>query len=246
MIPKIIHYCWFSGEKKPRLIRRCIRSWKKILPEYEIRCWDANSFDFDSVPYVKEAFRLKKWAFVSDYVRFYALYKYGGIYLDTDVEVRKRLDSFLDTDFFCGTEVFRNGTYVGINPDAAQLGSCAGNPILKDCMNYYENHEFIIPEEGIAHIVTSPILLGKVLTKYGYLYKDEYQVLENNITIYPNSVLSHVYTPSKDKSYTVHYFENSWIRDKQRGRFFRFCQKHNMMWLYSSMEKFIGKMRNKY
>ena len=85
MIPKIIHYCWFSGEKKPRLIRRCIRSWKKILPEYEIRCWDAKSFDFDSVPYVKEAFRLKKWAFVSDYLIFYAFYKYGGIYLVTDV-----------------------------------------------------------------------------------------------------------------------------------------------------------------
>lgn len=246
MIPKIIHYCWFGRGEKPQLIKHCIRSWKKVMPDYEFKCWDEDNFDVNRCRFVQEAYKAKKWAFVSDYVRFYALYKYGGIYLDTDVEVRKRLDSFLDTDFFCGTEVFRNGTYVGINPDAAQFGSCAGNPILKDCMNYYENHEFVIPEEGIAHIVTSPILLGKVLTKYGYLYKDEHQVLENNITIYPNSVLSHVYTPSKDKSYTVHYFENSWIRDKQRGRFFRFCQKHSMMWLYSNMEKFIGKMRNKY
>ena len=224
------------------MIKHCIRSWKKVMPDYEFKCWDEDNFDVNRCRFVQEAYKAKKWAFVSDYVRFYALYKYGGIYLDTDVEVKKRLDSFLDADFFCGTEAFCDG----INPDAAQFGSCPGNPILKDCMNYYENNEFVIPKEGIAHIVTSPILLGKVLTKYGYLYKDEHQVLENNITIYPNSVLSHVYTPSKDKSYTVHYFENSWIRDKQRGRFFRFCQKHSMMWLYSNMEKFIGKMRNKY
>ena len=77
MIPKVIHYCWFSGEKKPRLIRRCIRSWKKVLPDYEIKCWDANSFDFDNVPYVKQAYERKKWAFVADYTRFKVLEEYA-------------------------------------------------------------------------------------------------------------------------------------------------------------------------
>lgn len=245
MIPKIIHYCWFSEEKKPIFIQRCIKSWYNILPDYKIICWDSDSFDFDRIPYVREAFKQKKWAFVSDYIRFYALYKYGGIYLDSDVEVKKRLDLFLDANFFCGTEAFynENGELGGINPDAAQFGSCPGSPILKDCLDYYENNEFVIPKEGITQIVTSPVLLGKVLMKYGYLYKDEYQVLKNNIIIYPNSVLSNIHTPSKKESYTIHHFANFWISNK-RGIFYRWCKNFNIMWLYFNMSLFIKKIKS--
>lgn len=79
MIPKVIHYCWFSGEKPNRFIRNCIKTWQKVMPDYKIRVWDANSFDFDSVPFVRDAFKAKKWAFVADYVRIYALYTEGGV-----------------------------------------------------------------------------------------------------------------------------------------------------------------------
>ena len=98
MIPKKIHYCWFSGDKKPVSIERCIESWKRVMPDYEIKEWDGNSFDFDSVLFVKQAIEARKWAFASDYVRLYALHTEGGIYLDSDVEVFKRFDCFYGRD----------------------------------------------------------------------------------------------------------------------------------------------------
>ena len=100
MIPKIIHSCWLSGDPFPEDIQRCIDSWKAILPEYKIILWDKNRFDINSVPYVKEAFEAKKYAFCADYIRIYALYKYGGIYLDSDVMVYKSFDPFLNLHAF--------------------------------------------------------------------------------------------------------------------------------------------------
>lgn len=100
MIPKTIHYCWFSGDPYPDLVKRCLHSWQRMLPDYKLRIWDANSFDFDSVPYVKEGMAAKRWAVASDYVRLYALYTEGGIYLDSDVEVFKSFDIFLNNSFF--------------------------------------------------------------------------------------------------------------------------------------------------
>ncbi len=94
MIPKIIHYCWFSGDEYPPLIKKCIKSWKKKLPDYEIKLWDANSFDFDSVPYVKDALAHKKYAFVSDYIRLYALYNYGGYILTVTYSFTNALTIF--------------------------------------------------------------------------------------------------------------------------------------------------------
>ena len=102
MIPKTIHYCWFSGDEKPDLVKRCIESWHKHLPNYNIKCWDGKSFDFDSVDYVREAMGIKAYAHASDYVRLYALYTEGGIYLDSDVEVFRSFDELLDNRFFSG------------------------------------------------------------------------------------------------------------------------------------------------
>jgi mannosyltransferase OCH1-like enzyme len=100
MIPKIIHYTWFSGDEMPQVIKECIASWKRILPEYELRLWDYNAIkDIDSV-FLKEALEVKKWAYAADFVRLYALYNEGGIYLDTDVMVFKRFDCFLNDKCF--------------------------------------------------------------------------------------------------------------------------------------------------
>lgn len=104
MIPKIIHYCWMSGEPFPELIRDCIDSWKAKLPDYKIIEWNSQNFDYNIIPYTKEAMEKKKYAFVSDYVRLYALYKYGGIYLDSDIKVLKSFDSLLNDKAFTGFE----------------------------------------------------------------------------------------------------------------------------------------------
>lgn len=104
MIPKIIHYIWFGGNPLPELAVKCIESWKKYCPDYEIMIWDERNFDVSVCAYTKEAYDAKKWAFVSDYVRLKALYEYGGIYMDTDVELVKSLDGFLHEKAFSGFE----------------------------------------------------------------------------------------------------------------------------------------------
>lgn len=98
-IPRTIHYCWFSGETKSVIMRECIKSWERVMPEYQIKCWDASLLDFN-VPFIKQAYECKNWAFVTDYMRFYILWKEGGIYLDSDVEVYKSFDPFLKQAFF--------------------------------------------------------------------------------------------------------------------------------------------------
>ena len=108
-IPKIIHYCWFGGKPLPNTAIKCIRSWKKHCPDYEIHCWNEKNFDINVCPYVKEAYEEKAWAFVSDYARLWIIYNYGGIYLDTDVELLKNIDNLLKYDVFMG---FENKQYV--------------------------------------------------------------------------------------------------------------------------------------
>lgn len=105
MIPKVIHYCWFGGKEFSPFVKKCMHTWRKKMPDYELRLWDAHSFDFDSVPFVREAYQAQKWAFVADYVRLYALYTEGGIYMDTDVKVMKSFTPFLKYDFFTSHEV---------------------------------------------------------------------------------------------------------------------------------------------
>ena len=116
MIPKIIHLCWLSGDAYPNKIAKCIDSWKRIMPDYEIVLWDTKRFDLNQSLWVKQAFEKKKYAFAADYIRFYALYTMGGIYLDSDVEVLKRFDDFLDLPYFMGAE--KAGT-----PEAAIMGA---------------------------------------------------------------------------------------------------------------------------
>ena len=100
LIPKVIHFCWLSNDPYPLKIRRCMDTWKKVMPDYEVKLWNTDNFDIDSVPYVRQAFEARKWAFAADYIRMYALYTEGGIYLDSDVKILKRFDDFLHYSFF--------------------------------------------------------------------------------------------------------------------------------------------------
>ena len=132
MIPKKIYYCWFGGKPLPKLAKKCIKSWKKFLPDYEIIECNENNFDLNCCDYVREAYDNKKYAFVTDYVRLYMLYKEGGIYMDTDVEVLKNLDCFLNEKAFSG---FENEKYV----PTGLMASEKGNEIIGELLNYYDN-----------------------------------------------------------------------------------------------------------
>ena len=130
MIPKLIHYCWLSGDPIPENLQKCMNSWKKYLPDYEFILWDRNRFDINSTLWTKQAFEAKKYAFAADYIRLYAVYTYGGIYMDMDVEVLKSFNALLSSPYILGLET-DNGIEAGI------FGAEKQTPFLKDCLNYY-------------------------------------------------------------------------------------------------------------
>lgn len=155
MIPKKIHYIWLGGNKKSKLIEKCIASWKKYCPDYEIIEWNENNFDIGSNKYLKEAYEAKKWAFASDYIRLYVLYTEGGIYMDTDVEVLKPLDRFLECKAFSGFE----------RKDAIPTGIMAcekGNEIFKELLSYYTDKSFY-NEDGSMNQTTNVVTITNII-----------------------------------------------------------------------------------
>ena len=165
MIPKIIHYCWFGGKPLPALARKCIMSWKKFLPDYEIREWNEHNFDVNKVPYTAEAYAAKKYAFVTDYVRLYALYHEGGIYMDTDVEVLKPLDRFLHHPAFSG---FEGG---GLVPTGI-MASEKGGEWARWQLSLYDGKHFST-EEG-----TNVTLISNAMKERGFVMNNQYQEFE--------------------------------------------------------------------
>lgn len=229
MIPKIIHYCWFGGAEKSPLIKKCIGTWKKIMPDYEIKEWNESCFDIESVPFVCEAKAARKWAFMADYVRLYAMYHEGGIYMDTDVKVMKRFDDFLYNSFFTCQEshpdIFipesvlesghRNPAFdqvLGIGLCSAVMGSEKGCPYLKDCLDYYNSIHFEA-EKQTDYIIVN--LIAKVLENYGYRYVlNEEQHLRGNIAIYKPYVFAGQLTLNEN-SYAQHLYNGSWVESNQ-------------------------------
>ena len=207
MIPKIIHYCWFGfGEKSP-LIKRCIESWKRTLPDYEIVEWNESNFDIHINQYVEEAYERKKWAFVADYARLYALYNYGGIYLDTDIEVFKSLDEFLNDEAFT---VFESNDSV----QACILGSEKNHEVIKLFLEQYEPRSFI-DKNSIADLTTIVETFTKYFEANGLKTNGNKQVI-NGVTIYPSSVFcpntfGMIFGHISARSYTVHYYDGSWL-----------------------------------
>lgn len=158
MIPKIIHYCWLSGDPFPEKNQKCIDTWKEKLPDYEFMLWDLNRFDIDSSIWVKQAFDNKKYAFAADYIRLYAVYHYGGIYLDTDVEVLKSYNDLLDLDYFIGFEY--NNSYL----EAATFGAMKFCEWIKKCLDYYNRREFVL-EDGGFDLKVLPLIMEEILRK---------------------------------------------------------------------------------
>ncbi len=237
-IPKRIHYCWLSGEPLPDRLRKCMDTWSRVLPGYEWVKWDTGRFDVSSVNFVQEAFQAKKWAFAADYIRLYALYTEGGIYLDTDVYVLKSFDAFLDHAFFSAIEIDheaikiyntkellnRDGTpkhpdtfIKGIQIQAAIMGSVKGHPYLQDCMKYYHEQHFILPDGSYQSKIIAPHIYAKTAVPYGFVYMDKKQELKENMAFYPSETFAgHLHT-SNHKAYAIHLCAGSWRDTTKHG-----------------------------
>lgn len=251
MIPKIIHYCWFSNDSKPRLINKCIDSWKKYLPEYTIKCWDGNSFDFKSTIWTKQAMEIKKYAYASDYVRLYALYNEGGIYLDSDVELRSSLNPMLNNQFFSGYDIDVN--HGGkCNIEAGIMGSEKGHPFIKECMQLYQGKQLlkngVFPNDGS---IIMPSIITPIAEKYGYQYKDIEQIIAEGMHFYPRTIfingsyLSYETYEFPSSIVGIHHNISMWEDFEHRGRLFHLARKYDFMKTYKSIEKIIQNLKNK-
>lgn len=207
MIPKIIHYCWFGRNPLPPLAIKCIESWKKILPEYEIKEWNEDNFDLDMYPYAREAYDNRKFAFVTDIVRLYALFNEGGVYMDTDVEILKPLDPFLHHAAFSGFE----------SEDSFPTGLMAaekGSKWAKDNLEWYNDKHFV-KDDGTLDTTTNVVIIMKVLEKYHFKLDNTYQEVSGYFTIYPKEYFCPKDYDTKkihltDNTVAIHHFDGSW------------------------------------
>jgi len=201
MIPKKIHFIWVGGKEKPKDIQKCMKTWKKHLKDYEIIEWNESNFDIESHPFAKAAYEAKKWAYVSDYIRAYVIYNEGGIYLDTDVLILDNFDKFLNNRAFVGFE----------HPDfpfTAVFGAEKNHPLVKDMLDYYDKlDKFEFNFQNNNTISVSDILVND----YGCLKNNEFQVLREDIAVYPDYILCN---PSNE-SVSIHVFNGSWLDEKK-------------------------------
>lgn len=207
MIPKTIHYCWFGRGEKPALARRCIASWRAFCPDYEIIEWNEDKFDVNSNRYTREAYGQKKYAFVTDYVRLYALYHYGGIYMDTDVEVIRPLDEFLTNRAFSG---FESTKYVptGIMASEKEL------PIIHKLLCDYDERRFL-NEDGSVEDKTNCVYITNTMKEFGLVLDGNKQTIKD-FTFYPPEYfcpfLNETGVLNKTRNTaTIHWFSKSWL-----------------------------------
>lgn len=208
MIPKIIHYCWFGNNEKPKFIRDFISTWKKNLPDYEIKEWNESNSPIDKYPFAKQALENRKYAFVSDIIRLHALYNEGGIYLDTDVEVLKSFDKFLKHKVFCGFEKDIPGVL-----QTAVIGAEPQQPFIKDCLDAYANKTFEISK--MASIVNNKIYT-RILQEKGIRLDGSF-VDSDYITLYPYDYFSPMsygthYIEKTKNTVCIHYYTFSWSK----------------------------------
>ena len=222
VIPKVIHYCWFGGNPLPELAQKCLASWKKFLPDYEIKEWNERNFDVYQAPYIAEAYRLKKYAHVSDYARFWILYHYGGVYFDTDVEVIRPLDAILAKGSFMGFECQEGTPYDNPNGNLNPgLGVAVppGHPFFRTMLDFYNHHHFVKwngrNSGNITHKVTQFIDYDHKETLEGGI------VRVSGLLVYPIEYFCplNYYTGEKnitENTRTIHHYMASWVKKGNR------------------------------
>lgn len=214
-IPKIIHYCWFGGNPLPNVALKCIETWKKYLPDYEIKRWDESNFDVNIIPYTRQAYEAKKYAFVSDYARFWILYKYGGLYFDTDVEVIKPLDDIIAAGPFMGCQNKYDNTKSAIDLGVAPglgIASYNAHPIYKEILQLYDTLTFI-NEDGTLNLKTVVLYTTELLISHGLVNSPQIQNVAD-INIYPWDYFCPM-SPTlvlelTKNSRTIHLFSATW------------------------------------
>lgn len=214
MIPKIIHYCWFGGNPLPELAQKCIASWKKYFPEYEIKEWNEDNFDVNIIPYTAEAYQVRKYAFVSDYARFWILYKYGGLYFDTDVEVIRSMDDIIERGPFMGCEngAKEGATTLGVAPGLG-LGVNPGLGLYKTILDRYSNIHFL-NHKGYQNIKTVVEYTTELLQSYGLKNVNDIQKVAG-IWIYPQRYFCPMDMNTGelnivDDTRSIHHYMASW------------------------------------
>ncbi len=217
MIPKTIHYCWFGGKPLPSIAKKCIKSWRKYMPDFEIKEWNESNYDVRKVSYMQEAYECKKFAFVSDYARFDIINEYGGIYLDIDVEIIKPLDELLEgNESFSGFENEKGQVNAGLI-----LASQANNLILRETLEMYDQATFLDAERR-ADLTTVVVRFTNILERHGLLPQNEIQRLDH-MTIYPVEYFNPMETDNfqvriTENTYTIHHFNASWTTPSNRFR----------------------------
>ena len=219
MIPKVIHYCWFGRNQLPADAKKCIESWRKHMPDYEIKEWNEDNFDVNIIPYTKEAYEAKKYAFVSDYARFWILYNYGGLYFDTDVEVIKPMDDIVAKGPFMGCEKEvdksakdKSAKDIGVAPGLG-LGVNPGLGLYKEILDAYADFHFL-NEDGTLNTKTVVSYTTELLVKYGLKYTNEIQECAG-VLIYPKEYFCPLdYATNKmaitPNTYSIHHYSATW------------------------------------
>lgn len=211
IIPKIIHYCWFSSKQMPKFLQECVKTWKELCPEYEILCWTEDNYPLEKVPYMKEAYECQKYGFVSDVARLDILYQYGGVYMDTDVTLIKKLDPLLYQKGFVGVEKWGN-----INTGGC-VGAIPAHPMIKEMLEYRKKFHFILEDKSL-NTESNGIYETIPFLKYGMRVDNTMQIIRD-MTIYPHSVF-HPYDyvseekKIEDHTFSIHNFYGGWMETR--------------------------------
>ena len=234
---KYIHYCWFGNKPLPKLAKKCIKSWKKYLPDYEIIKWSEENVDLEECPFIKEAYEKKKWAFVADYARTKAIYEYGGIYFDTDMLLKKNIDFLLDKPTFLGLE---DSNMV----NAAVWGaSKPKSKFAKEMLNFYKSQKSF--DDSDIYSLSIPRIITGILDKYKLdRHSNKVQILDKDIYIYPREYFYPLSYDYQNNIFTkntcmIHYFDATWIPkwEQRENKIFRLMGKKNG-------QRFINIVRN--
>ena len=250
-IPKIIHYCWFGGNPLPELAKKCIASWRKFFPDYEIKEWNENNFDIDQVVYTAEAYRLKRYAYVSDFVRFWVLYHYGGIYFDTDVEVIRPMDDIIARGSFAGFECQKGSLQDNPHGDMAAglgMGAAPGHPFFAQMLNHY-NHIHYVKWNGKG----SGIVVRQTERFLDYEHKETLHdgiVRVSGLLIYPEDYFCPLNYFTQEMRVTentrsIHHYMTSWKQPISRWKKLYLRSQYIYVRILCQLRCNISKQQNK-
>lgn len=238
MIPKVIHYCWFGHGEMPELALKCIESWHKYMPDYEYKLWNEENFDVNALPYTKEAYEAKKYAFVTDYVRLYALFTEGGIYMDTDVEILKPLDDLLGLNAFTGYE---GSKY--LPPVTGLMASVADGIWVKEQMDYYNRERHFLKDDGSLDLTTNTKIISSIMAENGFVADGRHKVYKD-LLVFPVEFFCPRQTTGEllitNDTYCNHHFISSWSGKSNKKKWYSFIGQKNITMLIKLKRKLLG------